>query len=169
MTPTITPRLRFGWARFELTLQVPLSPEETWARIVDVTAHGRVVPFTTGVGPAPVDVVTGSRLIARTALGPIGFDDVMTVSSCEPARYVQFVKVGKVLGGRIAVEWASVDGAWGESTHVRWQQTVEFPWARRLPNALARTAAAIGAPALALGYRHYLPRVLAVGGFGEEA
>ena len=92
---------------------------EAWRRVVDVSAHGEVVPFTTGRGPAPEDAVVGSRYVARTRLGPLGFDDVMVVREIEAGRRVVFEKVGRLLGGVVTVEITPVRRAAGTGAFVR--------------------------------------------------
>lgn len=133
---------------FELELLVPGPPDEVWGRLWDLRRHTETVPLTVVRGPAPH---LGSTFVARTAVGPLGFDDVMEVRAWEPPHRAVVVKVGRVLGGQIQAVLTS-DGAGG--TRLRWRQEVA---ATGVPDALARLAA----PAVAAGYRRSLLRITA--------
>ncbi|MFJ7906746.1 SRPBCC family protein [Kitasatospora sp. NPDC096204] len=67
-------------ARFVLTRRTPLPPAESWERLTAWPRHGDRVPFTR------VSVVRGSGrevgdvVLARTALGPLRFDDPMEIA-----------------------------------------------------------------------------------------
>lgn len=71
-------------APFVLTESTPLSPTDAWQRITDWVGHGRHVPFTAitvePLGPSRV----GTVFTARTALGPLGFDDPMEIVEWQP-------------------------------------------------------------------------------------
>src|SRR6478609_11154301 len=73
-------------ADFEVHLDSPLSAPEAWRRILDLRAHTAVIPLTTVTGAAlsAAELGPGSRFVARTGLGPIGFDDTMVVESIVP-------------------------------------------------------------------------------------
>lgn len=81
---------------FEVVREVPLAPDEAFARLTDWERHGEAVPFTT-IRP------TDTGFVARTAVGPIGFDDVMDVVVWEPPRFCRIEKRGRVVKG-----WAEV-------------------------------------------------------------
>lgn len=66
-------------ARFVLIRRTPLPPAECWERLTAWPRHGERVPFTRvsvarGTGREAGDVV-----LARTALGPLRFDDPMEI------------------------------------------------------------------------------------------
>ncbi|MGC5582732.1 SRPBCC family protein [Ornithinimicrobium sp. W1665] len=134
---------------FELDLLVPGSPEEVWTRLWDLDRHTRAVPLTAVQGPPPRP---GSTFVARTAVGPVGFDDVMEVREWDPPHRAVVVKVGRVVRGRIEAR-LTPDGA--GRTRVRWRQEVG---AAGVPRPLARLAV----PAVAAGYRRSLRRILEV-------
>lgn len=140
---------------FEVT--TPLSPDQAWRRIVDVSSHGQVVPFTTGRGPSPDEATVGSRYVARTALGPIGFDDVMLVVILEAGRRVVFDKVGRLLGGTVEVELRP-DGPTG--ARVRWRQSIELPWVPRALRPVANLVLRVLAPVICAGYRRVVTKLL---------
>lgn len=103
---------------FELELLVPGPPDEVWDRLWDLGRHTEIVPLTVVRGPVPHQ---GSTFVARTAVGPVGFDDVMEVRTWEPPRRAVVVKVGRVLGGTIVARLVP-DGAGG--TRLHWRQEV---------------------------------------------
>ncbi|GAA2740542.1 SRPBCC family protein [Terrabacter aerolatus] len=114
-------------ADFEVHLAPPLSAPEAWRRILDLTAHTAVIPLTTVTGDAmtAADLVDGSRFVARTAVGPIGFDDVMVVDSIvapttTSAGHARIRKEGKVVRG--SIDLVVTPTAAGSS--VRWTQQI---------------------------------------------
>src|SRR6478609_8798982 len=74
-----TSRDRREVAGFDVVRHTELDAQEAWRRVTDWERHGQLVPLTTmrvDADPA-TDEVT---LVARTAVGPVGFDDVMAVT-----------------------------------------------------------------------------------------
>lgn len=162
---------RMGPAGFAFRIDTALAPHEAWRRVVDVSAHGEVVPFTTGRGPAPEDAVVGSRYVARTRLGPLGFDDVMVVREIEAGRRVVFEKVGRLLGGVVTVEITPVrraagpDRADGErdlagGAQVAWAQSITLPWVPGRLRPAAAFVTRVAAPAIGAGYRRVVTKLL---------
>lgn len=162
---------RMGRAGFAFRIDTALAPHEAWRRVVDVPAHGEVVPFTTGHGPAPEDAVVGSRYVARTRLGPLGFDDVMVVREIEAGRRVVFEKVGRLLGGVVTVEITPVrraagpDRADGErdlagGAQVAWEQSITLPWVPGRLRPAAAFVTRVAAPAVGAGYRRVVTKLL---------
>jgi hypothetical protein len=118
-------------ARFSVTVDSDLPAPEAWRRLLDLEAHTAVIPLTTVTGDALAarDLVDGSRFVARTALGPVGFDDVMVVESiaapaATTAGRARIRKEGKVIRGDIdllvtptasgsTVEWSQRIGVRG--------------------------------------------------------
>ena len=84
-------------AGFLVTVDTPLPPVVAWRRVTDWAAHGRFVPLTTvtPVGPAG----PGGGFLARTALGPLGFDDPMEIVDWRPPRFCRIEKRGRVVRG----------------------------------------------------------------------
>ena len=56
----------------EIVREVPLSQQEAFSRLTDWQRHGDVVPLTSVR-------LTDTGFVARTGLGPVGFDDPMEV------------------------------------------------------------------------------------------
>ncbi|RLV55597.1 SRPBCC family protein [Aeromicrobium phragmitis] len=60
--------------------------------------------------------------VARTGIGPLGFDDPMRVVRADRPRCVQLVKEGRVVTG-----WAIIDvESDGEGSVVTWQEELSF-------------------------------------------
>lgn len=100
----------------EIVREVPLTPDEAWARITDWPRHAQAVPFTT-IHRTP------NGFVARTGVGRLGFDDPMRVVENDPPRYCRLVKDGRVVTGyaEILVEPSGTGSrvTWRESLHVR--------------------------------------------------
>jgi hypothetical protein len=72
-------------ALFVVEHETARSAQATWARVTDWQRHARYVPLTsTTVRPAPEGDGVGTLFTARTALGPVGFDDPMQVVEWQP-------------------------------------------------------------------------------------
>lgn len=143
---------------FTFEVLTSLSADEAWRRVVDVSRHGDVVPFTVGSGPTPDEACVGSHYVARTALGPVGFDDVMVVRALEPGRTVIFEKVGRLLGGTVDVSVRAVDG---HRTRVRWRQSIVLPWVPRPLTPVVEAVVRVAAPIIGGGYERVVHELLA--------
>lgn len=111
----------------EIVREVSLPPEETWRRLTDWSAHASHVPLTT-IRP------TETGFIARTGLGPLGFDDPMEIVVWQPPTSCRLEKRGRVMTG-----WAEIDVAvtpagsravWREEIHPRGLPRVADPLVR---------------------------------------
>ncbi len=105
-------------ARFVLTRLSPLPPADCWARLTAWPRHGDRVPFTRvsvvrGTGRQPGDVI-----LARTALGPLRFDDPMELVELVAPMHCLLAKRGRVVRGgaelRIRAVGAGTVGAGSE-------------------------------------------------------
>ncbi|MFI9366585.1 SRPBCC family protein [Kitasatospora sp. NPDC053057] len=109
-------------ARFVLTRRSTLPPADCWARLTAWPRHGDRVPFTRvsvarGTGHRPGDVI-----LARTALGPLRFDDPMElVELAEPA-HCRLAKRGRVVRGdaelRVRAVGAGSEVVWAEELRI---------------------------------------------------
>ena len=116
-----------------MTQEVSTSPEATFALLTDWTRHGDVVPLTRVR-------LTDTGFVARTALGPLGFDDVMDVEAWDPPRSFRIVKRGRLVQG-----WADVEVApRGPGSLVTWTEAVHV-W---------------GVPSIAAGVEAFFVRLL---------
>lgn len=140
--------------RFHVALHSRHGVQECFARLFDLAAHDRLIPLTSvRAEPPSVPLAEGARFIARTGLGPLGFDDPMEVVVWRPPgpRHpgrATIVKHGRVITGRIdaivtAREGSAREGTAREETAregsagstVYWTQQIGWPW---LPTFLDR-------------------------------
>lgn len=126
--------------------------ERVWALITDWPAHGRWMPLTeVGIDPdSPADAGLGTRFTGRTGLGPVGFDDPMTVTDWQPpaeggAGRCRVVKRGRWLTGWAEIEVRPEAGG----SRLSWLEDVRPRWLPRLAD-----------PAVALAGRLLFGRVL---------
>jgi hypothetical protein len=129
---------------FEIVREVPLSQEETFARLTDWKRHAEVLPFT--------DVrATRTRIVIRTGVGRLGFDDPMDIVQWDPPRFCRLEKRGRVVHGWADIcVWPTDTGSkvvWREVAHVtgvprimgRVESAVGSALFGRLLNGLTRT------------------------------
>ncbi|MER6981607.1 SRPBCC family protein [Streptomyces carpinensis] len=131
---------------FSLERTPPLPPDETWRRLTQWHRHADVVPLTriTVVTPAPTR--EGTRFVARTGVGPLGFDDPMEVTTwCPPAEgepgRCRLEKRGRVIRG-----WAEIEVRPGPGgrTRVQWREELRIRFLPALFDPLLeRTARAV--------------------------
>jgi len=145
-------------ADFEVRLDPPLSAPEAWKRVLDLRAHTAVIPLTTVTGDAMVasELVGGSRFVARTGLGPVGFDDVMVVDSIaaptvSSAGRARIRKEGKVVRGLIDLVVTPTD----RGSSVRWTQHIRV---RGVPAILDPVVSRIARAAYGSTLRRLLAR-----------
>lgn len=157
-------------AVFTLVRTVPVPADLAWARVLDLRAHGEVIPLTSvrlaqpagaardggtraAVGASPgaasgararrsAGLAAGSRLVARTAVGRVGFDDPMVVEVFRPPRgglpgFARIRKEGKVIRGWI--DLVVVRAARPGSASVTWAQQISV---RGVPRVLDPIVAA---------------------------
>ena len=104
------------------------SAEQAWARLTDWVAHGDMVPLTTVTYATSTQVGVGTRFVARTSVGPMGFDDPMEVTHWQPPRAGTAGRCRMVKRGGLVRGWAVLtvtptsDGCsvtWTENIRVR--------------------------------------------------
>jgi hypothetical protein len=134
----------FSGEAIEITRAVPLSQREAFSRLTDWMRHGDVVPLTTVR-------LTDTGFVARTAVGPLGFDDPMDIVDWDPPRFCRLEKRGRVIRGWAEISvWPSASGStitWREVAHTvgvpRFMARVERAAGRalfgRLLDGLTRT------------------------------
>ncbi len=129
---------------FEITRRTTRSAADAWARLTDWERHTGLIPFTTvslTSGPAEG---AGSRFNARTAVGPIRFDDEMEVTHWTPPTDRGPGVCRIVKRGRTVVGWAVLTVTPdGSGSVVTWHEEANFRLAGPFlnwPNALAGKA-----------------------------
>jgi len=116
--------------QFEITRELPLSASEAWARITDWPRHGDFVPLTTVQ-------VHDRRIVARTGLGPVAFDDIMDITAWEPPHRCRLEKRGKLIQGWAEITVEQVNG----KARVRWVEEIRVRALPRIFDPLVEKAA----------------------------
>lgn len=131
-------------ARIQAALTVAAPADRVWDLLTDWPAHSRWIALTavTIDADSPTRSGLGTRFTGRTHVGPVGFDDPMTVTDWQPPAdgrtgYCRVLKRGPWLTG-----WAEIRvQPNGTSTDVVWVEVVDVRW---LPPFLGGVAGAVG-------------------------
>jgi hypothetical protein len=107
------------------TVPMPASAADTWALLTDWPSHSRWIPATTVVVVEDRGGV-GTRFVGRSHVGPVGFDDPMTVTEFVPPTGSEAGRCGILKTGRVVVGTAGFTvTATGERTStVAWWEDV---------------------------------------------
>lgn len=140
-------------AFFDVGLTSPLPAAQAFTQILDLDAHTALIPFTVVHHAPPLG--RGSVFVARTALGPIGFNDRMHVLAYAPPRGGEpgrctIAKTGRWLRGPIHLTVHPSDAG----CTVRWRQELRVRGLPRLADPVVRIVAI-------RAYRSVLTRLLA--------
>jgi len=145
-------------ASFSVHLDSTLPAPEAWRRVLDLHAHTAVIPLTTVTGEAmSADrLVPGSRFVARTGVGPVGFDDVMVVDSISPPTAgaggrARIHKEGKAVRGSIDLRVTPA----GPGSRVEWSQQIGV---RGVPRVLDPVVGRVARAAYGTALRRLLER-----------
>lgn len=117
-------------AGFEVVKQSPLSAAQAWDRVTDWKRHGDHAPLTT----VTVHGTPGSpdeSFVARTAIGPLGFDDPMSVTYRRPPTESVPGVARLVKTGRVATGWAVLTVTpTASGSEVRWHEEARLRFTR---------------------------------------
>jgi hypothetical protein len=113
--------------QFEIVRVVALQPSEAWARLTRWERHGDFVPLTTIVR-------TGDGFLARTGVGPIGFDDPMEIVEWDEPTYCKLVKTGRRVTGWAELEVTSD----GSGSRVLWREEIAVRGMPRFADGIVR-------------------------------
>jgi hypothetical protein len=115
---------------FDVVRRTPLDAAEAWRRVTDWERHGEFVPLTRM--NVLRDPATGQvSFVARTAVGPLGFDDVMAVTYSRPPSATEPGVVRIVKQGRVVLGWAVLTVTPVDSgSEVRWHEEARLRWTR---------------------------------------
>ncbi|GGQ71898.1 MULTISPECIES: SRPBCC family protein [Streptomyces] len=113
-------------ALFQLERTVQLSPDDAWRRLTDWPAHGDVVPLTRVTVLTRPPTREGTVFVARTGLGPLGFDDRMEVTGWQPPSDGGPGRCRLDKRGRVVLGWAEIEvrPEPGGRTRVVWREDV---------------------------------------------
>lgn len=146
---------------FSVTREVRAPARDVWDLLVDWPRHSAWVPLTVLRVDEHGGHGVGSTMVARSSLGPFGFDDVMRVVAWRPPSgddavgRVRIDHEGSVVGGVAEIEVRPVTA--NRCTATWWEDVDLLPG---LPAPIARTIALLGGPANVLGGRLIFGRVL---------
>lgn len=113
-------------ARFSTVVDVQAPPDVTWRVLTDWQRHSTWVPLTTMSVLTPRPDGVGARFCARTAVGPVGFDDVMEITGWQPPTPTDpgrcdIVKRGRAVRGTVSFRVEAAPGG----SRVVWAQGIE--------------------------------------------
>ncbi|MEU1125933.1 SRPBCC family protein [Streptomyces sp. NPDC005899] len=112
-------------AVFRIERFTPLSAAEAWRRVTYWERHAGAVPLTSVTVRTAPPTRTGTVFVARTGVGPLGFDDPMEVVRWSPpvagrAGLCELEKRGSVVVGRASLDVRPT----GSGSHVIWVEEV---------------------------------------------
>jgi hypothetical protein len=113
----------------ELTVAVEVATgqEQTWRAATDWPRQGDWIPLTTVRVTHGDGHRIGDRVVARTALGPVGFDDPMEITGWQPPHRCDVVHHGRVVRGTgiFTVEPSTTGGS-----RFVWTECLDLPFGR---------------------------------------
>ena len=122
---------------------VHASADVAWATLTDWAAQGEWMPLT-AVAVTAGDGGLGSRLSARTGIGPAAVVDDMEIDVWEPPRRCEVAHRGRVIRGRGVFEVEAIDDT-----------SARVTWTEQLDGGLARISAPASSWVLGLALRRF--------------
>ena len=86
-------------AQVSASVDIAASVEQTWRAVMDWSRQGEWIPATRVRATAGSGDAVGDRVVARTALGRLGFDDPMEIVRWEPPHVCEVRHLGRVVRG----------------------------------------------------------------------
>jgi hypothetical protein len=122
-------------------VRVRATPERIWEIAMDWSRQGEWIPGTSVSGGTGV----GAQVVARTAVGPVGFTDTIIITVWDPPRRCVVRHTGKVVRGSGIFEVIPLRDPSGLSdpsnlSEFRWTELVELP----VPDAVQPSAVLVG-------------------------
>jgi hypothetical protein len=128
-------------AEFTVVRRVEMAPYDAWERLTDWERHSGLVPFTTITYAGDVRRAVGERFVARTGVGPLGFDDPMEVTHWEPPRAERPGRCRVEKRGRVMLGWAELTvSSDGSGARAEWREDIAVRGTGRVldgPNRVA--------------------------------
>jgi hypothetical protein len=120
-------------ASFDVLRHTALSAQDAWSRLTDWERHGDFIPLTTVRFSDGVRTGVGAAFVARTSLGPLGFDDQMEVTGWQPPAGPDPGRCHITKRGRVVMGWAELTVATAPGgALVHWHEEARFRAAGRL-------------------------------------
>jgi len=144
-------------ARFTVSLEVAAPAGLVWTTLVDWPKHANWVPLTTVRITTPRPDGVGAGFVAHSGIGPLGFDDPMTVTGWQPpagdgpddaAGRCDLDKHGRVVHG---IAWFEVVPLAGRRSRVIWHEDVTVA-----PHVLTRYFTGVLSAVGRIGFRRAL-------------
>ncbi|MFI8347294.1 SRPBCC family protein [Streptomyces sp. NPDC085596] len=128
---------------FTLERTVPLSLDETWRRLTDWPRHGDVVPLTRMTVTTPPPTHVGTRILARSGVGPLVVDDPMEVTVWCPPLDDEPGLCRLEKRGRVVLGWAEIEVRPGPGgrTRVLWREELRVSFLPRAFDGVVTGAA----------------------------
>jgi carbon monoxide dehydrogenase subunit G len=118
-------------------IRVRAAPERVWQVAMDWSRQGEWIPATVVRGGTGA----GAEVVARTAIGPIGFTDTMVITEWDPPRRCVVRHTGRVVRGGGIFEVVPA----GDLSEFRWTELIDLPVPATVrPLALVLGRATIG-------------------------
>jgi Polyketide cyclase / dehydrase and lipid transport len=118
---------------FRVERTSPLDVEEAWRRMTDWPSHAARVPLTRMSVRTPGPTRRGTVVLARTSVGPVGFDDPMEVVAWQPPVRGHEGRCLLEKRGRIIRGWAAISVRAGTGgTRVSWVEDLRIAAVPRL-------------------------------------
>jgi hypothetical protein len=134
-------------ALFRVDRESSLPADEVWRRLTVWERHADVVPLTRIHVRTPPPSGEGTVFVARSGLGPVGFDDVMEIVSWRPAGadggLCRLEKRGSFVTGWAEIEVSPGAGAAGSGSGatVAWREDLRVRWLPRVFDGVLASAA----------------------------
>lgn len=137
-----------------VAVDVDADPATVWSWAVDWTRQRAWMPLTSVRHVGGPEHGVGTRVVARTGVGRLGFDDPMTVTAIDPPHRYEMLHTGRVVKGlgEFRVEPGRT-GRVGTATRFVWWERIEVPG-----GPLAPVLWLVGGPVTRLGFGWALRR-----------
>lgn len=133
-------------SEFDVAIDIDAPPEAVWDYVTDWGRQGEWIPLTR----VRKD---GETIIARTGIGPLGFEDTMEVRGWDPPHMCETIHTGRVVRG-IGIFECRADLTDPGRTRFVWTERAEIPGGPVAP-LLWRVAK----PGLVMGFNYALRRL----------
>ncbi|MFH8489511.1 SRPBCC family protein [Streptomyces longisporoflavus] len=130
-------------AHFRIDRSSSLPADEAWRRLTTWERHADVVPLTRVHVRTPPPSGEGTVFVARSGIGPVGFDDVMEVVTWRPAAEGGGGRCRLEKRGSFVTGWAEIEVSPGpvSGSAVAWQEELNVRWLPRFLDGVLRAAA----------------------------